>query len=133
MSAVRDITDQKKAEQKFRGLLESAPDAMVIVARDGKITLVNSQTEKLFGYRREELLGEERRGARAQTLLHDKHPAHRQSFFARAAATLDGRRLAVIRARRKDGSLEFPVEISLSPIVENRRWPADRQRHTRCH
>src|SRR5581483_10547628 len=57
MSAVRDVTDRKKAEQKFRSLLESAPDAMVIASRDGTITLVNTQTERLFGYSRTELLG----------------------------------------------------------------------------
>src|SRR5207253_4874688 len=58
MSAIRDITERRKAEQKFRGLLESAPDAIVIVDPNGEIVLVNNQTERLFGYDRGDLLGE---------------------------------------------------------------------------
>lgn len=57
MSAARDINDRKRADKKFRALLESAPDAMVIAGPTGNITLVNSQVERLFGYQREELLG----------------------------------------------------------------------------
>ncbi len=80
MSAVRDIADRKRAEQKFRALLESAPDAMVIVARNGRISLVNSQTEKLFGYAREELLGQP-----VEMLVPERfranHGGHRGAFF----------------------------------------------------
>ncbi|EQA35708.1 PAS domain S-box protein [Leptospira inadai serovar Lyme str. 10] len=113
MSAVRDITDRKKAEQKFRGLLESAPDAMVIVGKDGKIILVNSQTEKIFGYKREELLGEE-----VEILVPDRfhvnHRIYRNGFFNFPIARSMGAEQELF-ARRKDGT-EFPVEISLSPL-----------------
>jgi hypothetical protein len=84
-----------KAEQKFRSLLEAAPDAMIISSEDGQIALVNSQTEVLFGFRREELIGQNIR-----TLVPD----------------WNGQVLAREFGARRKNDQQFPVEISLSPL-----------------
>jgi len=109
----RDITGQQRADAQFRGLLEAAPDAVVCVDAGGRIVLVNAQTERLFGYGREELTGQ-----LVEILVPDAiragHPVHRAGYMAdpRPRQMGEGIELA---GRRRDGST-FPAEISLSAI-----------------
>ncbi|HLY33725.1 MAG TPA: PAS domain S-box protein, partial [Jatrophihabitantaceae bacterium] len=101
------------------GLLEAAPDAIVGVGADGVILLVNAQTERLFGYPREELLG------RPLELLVPEaargiHPSHRESYVEEPSPRPMGAGME-LAGRRRDGS-EFPAEISLSTIeIDDRR------------
>jgi PAS domain S-box-containing protein len=116
----RDITERKRAEEALRAsearlgaLLDAAPDASVIVDKAGRIARVNAQTERLFGYAREELLGRP-----VELLLPERfrrgHVRHRASYQAAPRARPMGMGLDLY-ARRKDGS-EVPVEVSLSPL-----------------
>ncbi len=113
ISAVRDVTARRGAEDKFRALLESAPDAMVIVDQHGKIVLINSRTEELFGYSRHELLGYS-----VEVLIperfHGRHLGHRTAYVADPRQRPMGEDLELF-GLRKDGT-EFSIEISLSPI-----------------
>ena len=111
-SAIRDITKQKRAQQRILTLLDSAPDAMVVVGEDGRIVLVNSQTEKLFGFQRSELMGQP-----VEVLVPERfwaeHRRHRSKYMEHAQVRPMGTGYELY-GLRKDGT-EFPVEISLSP------------------
>ena len=112
-STVRDITERKRAEDKFRVLLESAPDAMIIVNTQAIIEMVNAQTEKLFGYTRDEVLGQP-----IEILIPEpyrsRHPAKRDEYIADPHVRAMGVGLELYALRK--GGNQFPVEISLSPI-----------------
>ena len=113
LCVVRDMTERYRAEKKFRGLLESAPDAMVIVGADGRIALVNSQTEKLFGRPRSDLLGQP-----VEVLIAERYRGadpERHGRFLEGALFRPMGAGQELYALRQDGT-EFPVEISLSPL-----------------
>ncbi len=109
----RDVTEQKHAEQRFHAAVESAPNAMVMIDRQGTIVMVNRETERVFGYGRDELIGQA-----IEMLVPERfreaHPGYRDKFFAEPKVRRmgEGRELFGLR---KDGT-EFPVEIGLNPI-----------------
>jgi len=120
-AAIRDITVRKAAEQnlvqmesRYRGLLEAAPDAMVVVDEAGRIALVNVQAEKQFGYRRDELLGQKVTNiipqGFAERLVADAQRSDEDALAQQIGTGLE------LTALRKDGS-EFPIEIMLSPLT----------------
>lgn len=117
-AALRELADRLRAdaatvEAQLWGLLEAAPDALVILGSDRRILVVNAQTETLFGYHREELIG-----APVEKLMPERfrvrHAGHLTRYFADPQVRPMGANLE-LKARHKNGS-EFPVEISLSPL-----------------
>jgi PAS domain S-box-containing protein len=108
-----DITERKRAEDRFRLVVEASPNGIVLVNAQGHIVLVNARAEKLFGYGREELIGQG-----IELLVPERfrgeHAAHRAGFQAAPATRAMGAGLELF-ARRKGGT-EFPVEIGISPI-----------------
>jgi PAS domain S-box-containing protein len=113
LTLAASTAERKQAENKFRRLVEYAPNAIVMVGPQGDIVLLNSQAENLFGYKRDELIGRS-----VETLVpqrfRNEHPAYRTDFSTRPRARPmgAGRDLYAVR---KDGS-EFPVEIGLNPV-----------------
>jgi PAS domain S-box-containing protein len=119
-AAIRNISVRKAAEAdlaqmegRYRGLLEAAPDAMVVVNQRGEIVLLNLQAEKQFGYRRDELVGQIVQAiipeGFAERLLADGQRSEEEALGQQIGAGIE------LIARRKDGS-EFPIEIMLSPL-----------------
>ncbi len=119
-AAIRDISVRKAAEKhlvrmesRYRGLLEAAPDAMVVVNQDGKIVLLNVQAEKQFGYRRDELLGQKVKNiipkGFAERLIADDLRSAADALAQQIGTGLE------LTGQRKDGS-QFPIEIMLSPL-----------------
>ena len=119
-AAIRDISVRRAAEQhlvqmegRYRGLLEAAPDAMVVVSQDGEIVLVNVQAEKQFGYRRDELLGQQ-----VTSIIPEGFAERLASDALRSAEDALAQQIGAgieLSALRKDGG-EFPIEIMLSPL-----------------
>jgi len=108
-----DLSESKESGAKYRGLLEAAPDAMVVVNQNGEIVLLNVQAEKQFGYRRDELVGQKVKNiipeGFAERLIADGTRSAAEALAQQIGAGIE------LYGRRKDGS-EFPIEIMLSPL-----------------
>ncbi|MFZ0310478.1 MAG: PAS domain S-box protein [Candidatus Sulfotelmatobacter sp.] len=119
-AAIRNISGRRAAEKhlvqmegRYRGLLEAAPDAMVVVNQAGEIVLLNVQAEKQFGYRRDELLGQ-----RMKNIIPEGFAERLTADASRSVADALAQQIGMgieLSGRRKDGS-EFPIEIMLSPL-----------------
>ena len=120
-AAIRDISMRKNAEKymaqmegRYRGLLEAAPDAMVVVNQSGEIVLLNLQAEKQFGYRRDELLGQQVKNiipeGFAERLIADRLRSAEDALAQQIGMGIE------LQGRRKDRS-EFPIELMLSPLA----------------
>jgi PAS domain S-box-containing protein len=109
----RDVTERQETEAKYRGLLEAAPDAMVVVNQAGEIVLLNLQAEKQFGYHRDELVGQ-----RVKNIIPEGFAERLIADGTRTAAEALAQQIGTgidLLGRRKNGS-DFPIEIMLSPL-----------------
>ena len=111
--AMEDITQRKRAEERSRSLLESTPDAMVVVNENGEIILSNRRVKNIFGYSKDELVGQPIEVLLPERFRHH-HVGKRNAFLQNPGVVPMGF-LNEIYARHKEG-VEFPVEISLSPL-----------------
>jgi PAS domain S-box-containing protein len=108
-----DLSESKESGAKYRGLLEAAPDAMVVVNQAGEIVLLNLQAEKHFGYHRDELVGQ-----KVKNIIPEGFAERLIADGTRSAADALAQQIGMgieLHGRRKDGS-EFPIEIMLSPL-----------------
>ena len=113
-TAIRDVSESGSSEAYFRHILESAPDAMIIVDQNGRIAIANDQAVNIFGYPREDLIGQSVEKLLPEA-LRERHVGHRAGYGRDPHVRPMGQGLE-LHGRRADGST-FPVEISLSPVA----------------
>jgi PAS domain S-box-containing protein len=113
ITQLRVLTHARTLETRYRGLLETVPDAIVMVNTTGRIVLVNSHAEEMFGYSREELLGQPVE-ILLPTRFRERHVTHRATYFLGPKTRPMGAGVALYGSRKN--GIEFPVEISLSPL-----------------